>query len=508
MGKKKSVVLMVLLTIVIVALCAITLFPAFTIPGGVQKWNPVTLQYDLGADLGGGYYAYYYPEGVISETEYQDNLPEGQAGDEAYDEYVSSYMNHGGFYVETDSDLGLVEADGGVLVLSQSFKQSFAKAVEIINARFEQKEYSDYRVSVVDDVAIRVEIPASEYDANNTMVDRVGSTLSSFANLGEVTIKKGDELITEMVNGAKASDLIKNVSVATRYDSAYLKISLTSAGKEMIKEVKESLSPAPTTSGADTSSLTKLGVFVGDLEVASIYSDNVMDNNEIRTLIVENVYQDYVETTEILLTSALALDEAMDMEFTISSVRTFDAVYGVNTLTLVYVALGILLVALLVLPVIFMGRFGVVSVYTSLSYLIVTAMCFAFINKGVFEITLGSVLVFVAGLVLVNVIQKMIYGAIKNEVALGKTVESAVKGGQKKTLFGIVDIYAVLLLAALSALIGIGGMYTFAVQAIICVVTGAFCNLLWARAINFTFLSASQDKYKYFRFVREDDDDE
>ena len=70
------------------------------------------------------------------------------------------------------------------------------------------------------------------------------------------------------------------------------------------------------------------------------------------------------------------------------------------------------------------------------------------------------------------------------------------------------DIYAVLLLAALSALIGVGGMYTFAVQAIICVVTGAFCNLLWARAINFTFLSASQDKYKYFRFVREDDDDE
>jgi len=32
--------------------------------------------------------------------------------------------------------------------------------------------------------------------------------------------------------------------------------------------------------------------------------------------------------------------------------------------------------------------------------------------------------------------------------------------------------------------------------------------LLWARAINYTFLSASQDKYKYFRFVREDDDDE
>ena len=506
MGKKKSVVLMVLLTIVIVALCAITLFPAFTIPGGVKKWNPVTLQYDLGTDLGGGYYAYYYPEGVITETEYQDNLSQKEG--EAYDEYVGEYIRYGGFYVSTDSDLGLLDTQGGMLALSQSFKDDFAKAVEIINARFEKKEYSDYRVSVVDEVAVRVEIPASEYDTNNTMVDRVSSTLSSFNNLGEVTIKKGEDLVTEMVNGAKASDLIKNVSVATRYKNAYLKITLTPEGKEMIKGVKEELSNAPQSSSEDTSSLTKLGIFVGDLEIATVYKDSVTDSNEIRVLAVQNVYKDYVETAQILLSSALELEETIDVEFSISPVRTFDAVYGENTLTLVYVALGILLLAVLVLPIVFMNRFGVVSAYTTLSYLIITAMCFAFIDKAVFEITLGSVLVFVAGLVLVNVIQKSIYNAIKGEFQLGKTVESSVKMGYKKTLFGIVDIYAVLLLAGLAALIGVAGVYTFALQMIICVVTGAFCNLLWARAINYTLLSASKDKYKYFRFVREDDDDE
>ena len=62
------------------------------------------------------------------------------------------------------------------------------------------------------------------------------------------------------------------------------------------------------------------------------------------------------------------------------------------------------------------------------------------------------------------------------------------------------------MLAAL--LIGAAGVYTLALQALICVVTAAFCNLLWGRAINFVFLSASKNKYKYFRFVREDDDDE
>ena len=82
------------------------------------------------------------------------------------------------------------------------------------------------------------------------------------------------------------------------------------------------------------------------------------------------------------------------------------------------------------------------------------------------------------------------------------------KGGYRKTLFGVIDAYALLILGALALLIGGGGVYTLALQALICLISGAFINLLWARAINFTLLSASKDKYKYFRFVREDDDDE
>ena len=97
MGKKKSVVLMTLLTIVIVVLCAITAFPSFYIPGSdkVKKWNPAVLQYDLSMDLGGGYYAYYYPEGVISENEYESNLLALQGDDEEVkaerEKFVASY---------------------------------------------------------------------------------------------------------------------------------------------------------------------------------------------------------------------------------------------------------------------------------------------------------------------------------------------------------------------------------------------------------------------------------
>jgi hypothetical protein len=161
------------------------------------------------------------------------------------------------------------------------------------------------------------------------------------------------------------------------------------------------------------------------------------------------------------------------------------------------------------LGIVKMGRFGIVNAYASLSYLLVVATCYAFLlGSAAFEFTLGSVLVFLVGLVLINVLQVQIYDAIKVEFNLGKTVESSVKGGYKKTLWGIVDIYALSLIAAIALFIGAAGMQALAIQALICIVMAAFCNLLWARAINFTFLSASKNKYKYFRFVREEDDDD
>ena len=103
---------------------------------------------------------------------------------------------------------------------------------------------------------------------------------------------------------------------------------------------------------------------------------------------------------------------------------------------------------------------------------------------------------------------KLLYRAIKAEFDAGKTVESSVKTGYNKATGAMVDIYAVLLLASIAMLIGVAGVYTMALQAIICVITAAFCSLLWGRVINHMLLSASANKYKYFRIVREDDDDE
>ena len=489
---------MVLLTIVIFVLTALTVFPVFSIPGTVQKWNPVVLQYDLGSDLGGGYYAYYYPEGVISETEYNSNLEALDENEKA--EYEEGYVQITGstLYFSTEEKLGVTE--GGEL--TKEFKDEFNAAAKEIAARFEAKGYSDYRVAVVEGYALKIQLPASEESS------KASTAFSLLTNMGKVSLFKGEEEIDAIdyvdEEEADVSDLIASVSIANYYKSAYLKIQWTSAGKEMINAVKGELS---TSSEASAGNGTVLELRLGDEVLAQICSDNVMDSGEVRVNVVDGYNADYLKTFEIAMDSALKTG-GFDITFTADAVRTFAPVYGENVLTLLYIALAIVLLAILVLPVVKMNKFGVVSIYGSLSYLIIVAMCFAFITKGVFEITLGSVLIFLVGLVLVNVVQYVIYNAIKAEFNLGKTVESSMKGGYKKTLWGVIDLYAVLLLGALALLIGTAGVYTFALQALIVVVTAAFVSLLWTRGVNYIYLSANKNKYKYFRFVREDDDDE
>ncbi len=510
MGKKKSVVFMILLTIVMVVLCAITAFPAFAVPNSVKKWNPAVLQYDLGTDLGGGYYAYYYPEGVISETEYK-NLNS--------DEDKAEYVRHGetGLYLSTDEDYGIFAEDGTV---SAGFKTAFQTTVDKLSGRFEKRAQlssSDIRVAIVDDYAIRVDLPASENSEGQTSLQYASQALSLFALNGALTIKQGDTVITELQDDdSSMQDVVKSISVKTKYEVAYLHIKFTKEGKAMLEKFVDSSASTDTTTGSTTA--TTLDFVVGDETLLSVSADYVTTKNEIQYPVANEADVLYAETMCILLNSAMEEDavflndnENAPFEFRAiasNEIRTYEPVYGDNVLVMVYVAILIALVAIIALGIWKMGRFGVVNAYVSVTYLVITALFFAFITAGVFEITFGSILTFLIGLVVVNVLQAHIYHAIQSEFAQGKTVASSVKNGYKKTLWGVIDVYAVALLGALALLIGVAGVQTLAVQTIICVLAGAFCNLLWGRAINFTFLSASKDKFKYFRFVREDDDDE
>ena len=521
MGKKKSVVLMTLLTIVIAVLCFITAFPSFVIPGTAKKWNPAVKQYDLGTDLGGGYYVYYYPEGVISASEHESDLnalqaavaEAAQGSDEKteaqneLDEYTNAYAQVAGsnLWFSTDDELNIVYEDGETMKITPNFQEQFDGAVQAITKRYKAKAYSDYRVAVVDGYAIRVELPKSE----NT--EKASAVLTAFSKTGALSLKKGGEVVDELKDPeANINDLIKKISVKTMSVGkvAYMEIQFTKAGKEMIENMKEDLSMSTDAQNSnDSSSLVTLDIMNGDETIANVYKDNIMNNNSIRILAVDGVNKDYVQTFEILMESMMA-DGDFDIAFELSAVRTFAPVYSENALLLLYIALFVAILAMIVLPILKMGKFGGVSAYATLSYMIITGLCFAFITGGTFEFSLGTALIFLVGMALINVMQYHIYKAIRVEFSAGKTVESSVKGGYKKTLWSVIDTYALAALAALALLIGAAGVYTFALQAIICVVTAAFINLLWARVINFIYLSATKNKYKYFHFVREDDEDD
>ena len=488
MGKKKSMVLMVLLTIVIVVLCALTVFP--TIPVGIKVWNPAVKQYDLGSDLGGNYYAYYYPEGVISEAEYENNLKMLE-GDDAK-EYAEQYLAHGGLYLEKEK----IVTDGKA---TQDFVDAFNAAADEIAARYAARGYSDYRVSVVDDYSLKVEIPVSDVNA--------GTVFTYYAYTGEMTIENGGALVEELKDSdASVKYLVKKFTIGTQYGVAYVNVQLTKAGKKMVSGLKDAL----TESSAGSESATTLDVKVGDQVILSIYKDHIDSDNEVKVPLAYEDDKDTVELVEVLLNSVLE-NGGFDIEFgaiTTGEVRVAQPVAGEKASTVLYIAVGVVILLLIVLAILKMGGFGVVNAYTTLSYLIIVGLCYAFISSGVFEITLGSALIFVAGLIIANVVHAYIYNAIKEEAETGKIVDSSVKGGYGKTLWGVVDIYAVLLLGSLALLIGGAGVNTLALQALICVITAAFCNLLWGRFINFVALSACKDKFKFMRLVRKDEEEE
>ncbi len=514
MGKKKSVVFMTLITIVILVLCAIVAFPAITIPGsdGIKKWNPAAMQYDLSEEFGGGHYAYYYPNGVITETEYQNNLEGYEDGSEEKQEYADSYVRHGNTSLYLNKEEGDIFTEDGKI--SEGFKTAFNKAVDLLSERFAEraaKTGSTYRVAVVDDYAIRVDLSATESTKNQTSSSYASNAFGQLCNMGKVTLElekeEGSELVAELQDeGTDINDLIKSITVKTRYKVAYLKITFTSKGKTMLKAFK------------DAEDATALNLKIGDDTVLAIDKENhINTKNEVEYGVAQDTEKLNADTLCVLLNSAMKnggvyINDIDTTPFVLEApagveIRSYEPVHG-DILLLIYGAVLAVMLFACVFAIVKMGGFGVMNLYTSLTYFAVVAFCFAFISGGVFAVNLSSVLLFLVGLIVTNVMNAYICKAIKAEAQLGKTIQSAVKSGYKKTIWTVVDVYAVALLGAVALLIGAAALNTFACQAIICILTAAFCNLLWGRVINVMLLSASKDKYKYFRLVREDDDDE
>lgn len=498
MGKKKSVVLLTLITIVIVVLCAVAVFPSFHLSvfkkDSVKTWNPVVTLYDTDEELGGGYVARYYPAGVISATEYDSNCRSisEQESEEKLQEYKDSYEKHGGVYLSKNEDDKVMrrvsDENGERYEVTDAFKAWFEETADLVAARYASMQYSSLCVSVADGYVLEVKLPKSSVSSS------VSSALTSFAYTGELTISDGTNTYPGKLE--TATDYFASFKVKTSGTSAYLQIKTTDKGSEILNTFSSGSSTVTLKIGDDTV-----------LSPTGSYFENLSGNTWAIGLNNEEAGKILAATLDSALRYTQG-DSGYSFDSDKTEIASYEAVYGENGKTMLYVAALIVLAIALILPLILYKGYGVAMAYGTVTYFLIVAFLYAYVTNAVFEISAVSALLFAAGLALIFAVESRVYNKIKAEVALGKTVASSVKNAFKKTLLPAVDVCVAAVLASVAFLIGGSLLNTVAAQAVICFAAASFVCLLWTRVINYLLFSAAKDKYAFYRLKREDDDDE
>ena len=494
MGKKKSVVLLTLITIVIVVLCALAVVPSFHLSvfreDSVKTWNPVVSLYDLDEDLGGGYVARFYPKGIISGAEYESDLLDYADDADTLEEYKNSYAAFNGLYLSTDPDDGiLTKNDGATYEVTEAFKKWIDETVTLVSDRFARMGYSSLNVSVIDGYALEVKIPASSSSVSS-------SAMQALSYTGSLSVS--DDSNTYPSKTEQATDYFRSFKLKTSGNSAYIQIKATDLGSEKLAAFKEN------------SSSSTVSFKIGDNTLISpqgSYLENLSGN----TWAIGVTSKDSGKVLAIALDSALHSslgDSGFALDSEKSEIGTYEAVYGKNGKTLLYVAALIALAIAVVLPLFLYKGYGVAMAYGTMTYFVIVAFLYAYVTNAVFEISVGSAIAFIAGLALIFALNSRVYAKIKEEVSLGKTVDSSVKNAFRKTLLPAVDACVAAVLSSIAFLIGAAGLQIVAAQCLICFAAASFVCLIWTRVLNCMLVSAAKDKYAFYRLKREDDDDE
>ena len=482
MGKKKSVVLIVLASIVLAALLFMSVTPAIPIAGTPDQYNSLLSVVDLGTDLGGGYRTVYYPEGVISQSEY--SLIESQyneaeaAGDTGDLVDPSDYVRVGGVYLSAD----LCE-DG---VPTEEFQQEFDAAVRALKQRFEGKGYADYSVKVRDGYSIEVEIPYAD--------ETPGSLFDSFSYSGNLYFTS-EQITSTRGQTAWTADDVKSAGVADAGDSGYaVVLRFTSQGREKL---------ATLTAQMVTDEVTTLYVYVGTNQVLAIGS--VSSEIDQSTLYVTGNFstRDAAETVASLINSVLDEESVFDTPLTYSQVYTFEPTLGTNAALIAAIAVGALFLILLVVGLIKYKGMGLAHAYGFLTYILLFVLCIALI--GGITLNLAGVLAIVLSAAVMTSFNWYAFRNIRAEFGTGKTLTASIKSGYKKSLALTIDAHIVLAVAALLLyLIATGPVRFVGLIFLIGTLLSAACTLAVTRFFLYMFLAQPKNKIAFCSFRREE----
>lgn len=486
MGKKKSVALIIVFTVIIAVLIAMCVVPTFTLPfdvnGSIKEYNSVLNVMSYDSQLGGGYYSIFYPEGVISKSEYESTYEAKKAiSEKSAEEYAADYTAHGALYLNNDIvENGDADAD---------FKEDFEKMTRVICSRFDKMNLDYLSVDILDDYCIRVEV-SSEI----TSPDNVFGVLSAG---GEFTITDATRTLPYMPANRHSMDyFIKSVSVASSSGTYYVKMDFTDEGRTLFNTVTSTIA-------ANEDDQT-INFNVGETAVISFTLDEALDQSSIYI----SGYTDELtaKAVAVLFDSCLNEDDVLEENMNASTTRTVD-VESDDMMKFVYLAFGVIILAAIIISAIKYRGMGVANIYGFLSYLIIVIMIVSL--AGYMYLSASGILAILLGFILTNAANIYYYSNIKKEYEGGKRIEAAVKEAYKKSVLPLVDINVVLIIASILMItVGTAALKVFGQVLLFSLISSAASSILLSRFYLAFFMGAAKDKFKFCNFAREIDDDE
>lgn len=501
MSKKKSVVLLVIYTLLIAALCFIctvsfsygtdNLYTFSSVMRMMEKDADLGIAYGANADagtyLGGGYSAVYYPEGVISAKEFDDNT-DGMSEDEAA-QYAADYVRYpdenGSVYLEK----GVACDDNGAVL--DSFRTAFDAALATVTARYAGLRADGARVESVGDYAIGVFLPA--------MMDGEYTAISVFAYTGELSIRAGSDeaSATDVFTirpGQTIRDYVKKITSRSAGDTAYVEFTFTDAGREALKTA---------TAGAADTAVT-LFFNVGETNVIQLSVSEVYDQN---TLYISGSYTAETANTVAVLFSTALDGTAEDLTLTPADAYFHSALYGSNTLVMLYIAFGVFFVAMMAFFFARYRRLGFVHLYTYLLFL--SAMILCGWSIPFLYLSVETFLAFLLTSVLLCFANAVSFESARKEYALGKTMTSSVKTGYKKCFWKLFDLHIVVaVIGFLVYAIALTGLQTAGFVLGLGAAFSGIATLLVNRFGWAVMMGTSKKPGKFCNFKREEVEDE
>ncbi len=504
MGKIKSALLLVLYTLLIAFLCFIC---TVSFNYGTNDLHTFSSILDLtakDADLGGtygangtysggGYSTVYYPEGVISVTEYEDDLA-GLSDEADRTEYQQKYRAsaNGALYFEVDK---ACDENGSVL---NSFAEAFNEAVRTMTSRYEALHVDGARVSVRDDYTIEVFLPE--------MLDGEYYTISRFAFTGELGLTFGtsESAATDVLNirrGETVADYVSGVSSRSSGGTHYIELHFTEDGAAALASATANAGSSDSSSSSTTNYLY---IYVGDTAVISLQVSEALTGNTL--YISGNYTAETANATAILLNSAISGTED-DLAFTAGDAYQIPAAYGNSALMWLYISYGILAVAMMVFFFVRYGLLGFAHLYTYLLFTACTILCvwaipFLYLSVEVYIAFLFTSLMLTAG-------NAVTFEAARKEYALGKTFASSVKTGYKKSFWKLFDMHIVV--ALFGFIVYFIALPSLQAAAFVLGLTAVFSGLgvlLFNRFAWAIMAALSKKPGKFCNFKREEVDDE